>query len=182
MPRRSPPRLEAVTPTAASLLGFLHEGPLSGWDLVAKAERTIGDFWNITKSQVYRELEVLERLGYLTRGKVGARSRRPYALTPRGREAFAAWLAQTPGPLIMRWPLVLTVYFGKHLEPTVLSGFLRQHRAQHAALAATLETLSTQLHGRGDTHIEAVLSLGKRFHTLTVAWIDEQLKAPRTKR
>lgn len=41
--------------TAASLLGFLHEGPMSGWDLVNLAQERIGDFWTITQSQVYRE-------------------------------------------------------------------------------------------------------------------------------
>src|SRR5262245_20486282 len=38
-----------LTPTAASLLGFLHHGPATGWDLCAKVELTIGDFWNVTK-------------------------------------------------------------------------------------------------------------------------------------
>ena len=34
-----------LNPTAASLLGFLHEGPMRGWDLVAIAQQRIGDFW-----------------------------------------------------------------------------------------------------------------------------------------
>ena len=43
--------------TAASLLGMLHDGPLSGWDLVAKAEDEIGAFWSLTRSQVYRSAD-----------------------------------------------------------------------------------------------------------------------------
>jgi DNA-binding PadR family transcriptional regulator len=173
-PRRKP-TAEAITPTAASLLGFLHEGPLSGWDLVVKAEGTIGDFWNITKSQVYRELETLARMGYVGQGKLGVRARRPYSITALGRRAFVAWLEQAPGPLLMRWPLALTVFFGKHLEPPALSGFLKQHRIQHAALVATLSAFEPQLRTSGDEHVLAVLSLGTRFHALVVEWIDEQL-------
>ena len=48
-----------LNPTAASLLGFLHQGPMTGWDLAQTVEATIGDFWNVTRSQVYRELRTL---------------------------------------------------------------------------------------------------------------------------
>ena len=41
-----------VNPTAASLLGFLHDGPMSGWDLVNRAQERIGEFWSLTRSQV----------------------------------------------------------------------------------------------------------------------------------
>jgi len=30
-----------LNPTAASLLGFLHHGPMTGWDLVAAAQTVI---------------------------------------------------------------------------------------------------------------------------------------------
>ncbi len=49
--------------TAASLLGFLHEGPKTGWDLVATAQDRIGKFWSVTTSQVYRELAAMEAAG-----------------------------------------------------------------------------------------------------------------------
>jgi hypothetical protein len=32
---------------------------MSGWELYAGSERTIGQFWSITRSQVYRELRTL---------------------------------------------------------------------------------------------------------------------------
>ncbi len=50
-------------PTAASLLGFLLEGPMTGWDIVAAVEGSIGYFWNLTRSQVYRELPALAEAG-----------------------------------------------------------------------------------------------------------------------
>ena len=71
--------------TAASLLGMLHDGPLSGWDLVAKAEDEIGAFWSLTRSQVYRELKTLSERGLIEAGRAGARDRRPYSLTDDGR-------------------------------------------------------------------------------------------------
>ena len=78
--------------TAASLLGFLVDGPKSGWDLVATAQRRIGDFWSLTQSQVYRELTAMAEAGLVEPGERGSRERRPYEITDAGRAAFAEWL------------------------------------------------------------------------------------------
>ena len=107
--------------TAASLLGFLHEGPMTGWDLVATAQRRIGDFWSLTQSQVYRELSGMAGAGLVEAGERGARDRRPYRLTEAGRRAFAAWIARPPGPETIRFPLLLTVLFGGHVPPERLA-------------------------------------------------------------
>ncbi|MFE3732487.1 PadR family transcriptional regulator, partial [Nocardia sp. NPDC059154] len=88
--------------TAASLLGFLHQGELSGWDLVALAQDRIGDFWTITQSQVYRELATMHQNGLVDKGAAGARDRTPYRITEDGREAFAEWIARDPGAETIR--------------------------------------------------------------------------------
>ena len=49
--------------TQGSLLGFLHDGPLTGWDLIRRVEGGLSRFWNVTSSHVYRELRTLEERG-----------------------------------------------------------------------------------------------------------------------
>ena len=83
--------------TAASLLGFLHEGPKTGWDLVATAQDRIGKFWSLTTSQVYRELAAMETAGLIVAGEKGPRDRKPYSLTDAGRRAFADWIVPRRG-------------------------------------------------------------------------------------
>src|SRR5688572_7880831 len=102
--------------TAASLLGFLHDRPLTGWDLVEVARAEIGDFWSLTQSQVYRELAAMATAGLVEAGERGPRDRRPYSITDAGRGAFAEWTAREPGSEIIRFPLLLTVLFGRHLS------------------------------------------------------------------
>ena len=51
-----------------SLLGFLHEGPLTGWDLIRRVEGGLSRFWNVTSSHVYRELRTLEERGLIEAG------------------------------------------------------------------------------------------------------------------
>jgi DNA-binding PadR family transcriptional regulator len=117
--------------TAASLLGFLHAGPMSGWDLLTIADLVIGDFWSLARSQVYRELDAMAKAGLVEAGPPGRRDRRAYDLTAAGRAAFAEWIASEPGPESIRFPLLLTVSFGRHLAPEVLERFLVTHRATH---------------------------------------------------
>jgi DNA-binding PadR family transcriptional regulator len=77
-----------LNPTAAALLGFLHSGELSGYDLAKAAAEIIGDFWHVTRSQVYRELAALSACGLVTPAGTGPRAKRPYRITGAGRAAF----------------------------------------------------------------------------------------------
>ncbi len=89
--------MSRVNSTAAALLGLLHDGPLSGWDLWSTAQLVIGDFWTVTRSQVYRELAAMAQAGLVVSGETGPRDRKPYALTDAGREATAT-ARVTPAP------------------------------------------------------------------------------------
>src|SRR5438105_841576 len=111
----------SLNPTAASLLGFLHDGPKTGWELASTVESSLGGFWNVTRSQVYRELRTLDLTGLITAGERGPRDRRPYALTEAGRAAFAGWIAREPGEEIIRYPLLLTIFFAEHIAPERLT-------------------------------------------------------------
>ena len=133
-----------LNPTAASLLGFLHERPMTGWTLAQVAASMIGDFWNVTRSQVYRELRTLEEQGLVEPGETGARDRRPYAITDAGRAAFAQWITREPGPDLIRSPLLLTVFFGAHLDPTLMARHLTLQRVHHEQRLAFYEALHEQ--------------------------------------
>ncbi len=130
------PRPIELNATAASLLGFLNAGPQSGYELAARIENSIGAFWNVTRSQIYRELRVLEAGGCIAVGETGSRDRRPYALTDAGRAAFADWIAREPGDENIRFPLLLALFFGEAVAPAELARTLRAHRARHEARLA----------------------------------------------
>lgn len=139
------PAMFELNATAASLLGFLHQGAMTGWDLAQAVEGSIGDFWNVTRSQVYRELRALEEQGLVEPGETGARDRRPYAVTDKGRDAFGRWISREPGGDVIRSPLLLTIYFGGHLDERLLVRFLTLHRVLHQQRLDHYEALHTQL-------------------------------------
>jgi len=160
--------------TAASLLGFLHDGPSSGWDLLAKARRHIGRFWSLTSSQVYRELAALDRAGLIRAGRSGPRDRRPYQLTAAGRRAFAEWIRQPPGTEQIRYPLLLTLGFGWHLPTETLQAFAASHRGDHAQrLAGYLDARQAALGtGHADPFAMATLDFGIRYEQAVLDWFE----------
>ena len=162
--------------TAASLLGFLHDGPMTGYELAATAQRVIGDFWSLTQSQVYRELAWMADAGLVTPGERGTRDRRPYALADPGRAAFAEWVVRPPGAETIRHPLLLAISFGRHVPPDRLAAFIRQHRETHAerlhvyeTQAAAAEAIPTS--GRDPFRV-ATLAFGIAYERAVMDWFD----------
>ena len=167
-------REKALNATAASLLGFLHEGPMTGWDLVAAAQQRIGSFWTLTQSQVYRELNAMARAGLVSVGERGPRDRKPYALTPAGRAAFRDWINQEPGLEQVRFPLLVTLMFASHLTPERLATTLARHRAVHAERLETYEQAAQALDAQpaADPARRATLDFGLRYEHAVLDWFD----------
>ncbi len=160
--------------TAASLLGFIHDGAMSGYELAATAQGVIGDFWSLTQSQVYRELASMAEAGLVTPGERGTRDRRPYGLTDAGRAAFSDWVTRPPGAESIRHPLLLTVSFGRHVPPARLATFLRQHRDAHAerlrAYEAQKHSLDAAEDGEQDPFRAATLAFGIAYERAVRDW------------
>ncbi|MET7771042.1 PadR family transcriptional regulator [Nocardia sp. NPDC005366] len=162
-------RRKPLNSTAASLLGFLHEGPMSGWDLVTIAQERIGDFWTITQSQVYRELAAMDACGLVEKGQAGARDRTPYRITDAGREAFREWIARDPGGETIRVPLLLTLSFGEHLDPDHLDRIIAANRTiHHTRLDGYLAEDRDEL----TPHQRATLEFGIGYETAVLEWFE----------
>jgi DNA-binding PadR family transcriptional regulator len=156
-------------PTAASLLGFLHRGPMTGWELARAAQNAIGQFWNITSSHVYRELRNLEAAGLVAAGETGVRDRRPYTITDAGRGVFERWIAQEPGPDIIRSPVLLMVFFGAHLPPALFRRFLTLHRLRHEQLLERYRALADTV-GDSDPFAAATVAYGIAHEEAVARW------------
>ena len=162
-----------LNPTAASLLGFLHEGDFSGYDLVKVAEQLIGDFWSLTQSQVYRELTALAGRGLVEAGETGARSKRPYRITDAGRAAFRAWIVEPPANEQIRYPLLLTLCFGGHLPVEQLLEFIGDQRRVHELRLKKYRATLEEMPVRAYPHQYATLRFGLRYEQAVLDWMAE---------
>ncbi|HKT04311.1 MAG TPA: PadR family transcriptional regulator [Rugosimonospora sp.] len=162
-----------INSTAGSLLGFLHDGPQTGWQLVARAEQTIGPFWSLTRSQVYRELSHMAEHGLVAPGPVGRRDSRPYTITDAGRQAFRDWAAHGPDSATMRLPMLLFVVLGRHIDADQLASMLTEQRRHQAELLARYLRHRDQLRQTGaDPFLLATLEYGIAVARATVRWLD----------
>jgi DNA-binding PadR family transcriptional regulator len=159
--------------TGASLLGLLHDGPATGWDLLEQARRGLARFWNMTSSHVYRELKTLETRGLVRAGAPGPRDRRPFSITPSGRGAFATWIRQEPAQEQMRIPLLVTLWFAKHLDEETLEHFLDDHRAEHeqrlAEYRGFMDTVADS--DIADPHLGSVVEFGIAYEEAFLGWL-----------
>lgn len=167
--------VQDLNATAASLLGFLHDGPRTGWDLVAMAEAAIGPFWSLTRSQVYRELARMAESGYVEAGDPGPRERRPYEITDAGRAAFLEWASREPGEEVIRFPLLLLIALGRHMPAGQLIPAVRHHRTLHAIRLQRLEGVMQAVEAAegADPFAVATMRFGLGYERAAVAWFDE---------
>ena len=134
----------SLNSTAAALLGLLHEGPMTGGELVAAAKQRMDPFWSVTRSQVYRELPGWPQAGYVRAGKLGPRAAQPYAITAAGKRAFRSWLTEPAGADHARNPLVLRIGFGAHHAPGVVKRLVEEARGGHQESLAANRARATQ--------------------------------------
>ena len=73
---------------------MLDSGISTGYAIKRAVDRSTRFFWAASLAQVYPELAALENGGYIvgTDAPRGARPRRVYRLTDKGREALQEWL------------------------------------------------------------------------------------------
>ena len=83
-----------LKPGSYLILGMLDSGISTGYAIKRAVDRSTRFFWAASLAQVYPELAALENGGYIigTDAPRGARPRRVYRLTDKGREALQEWL------------------------------------------------------------------------------------------
>jgi PadR family transcriptional regulator, regulatory protein AphA len=172
-----------MTPTARAILGLLSIVPMSGYDLAQAAERTVGRFWPVSKSQVYAELARLEPLG-LVQGTEIAQDRRPdkrvFRLTEPGEEALDAWLesADLAAPRF-RLPFLLKIFLGHRAAPGRSAALLQEVRDRALAQVQQLEALLAVLDHPDAAYARLTVSYLLRMAETTAAWArDAQASLP----
>jgi DNA-binding PadR family transcriptional regulator len=160
-----------INPTAAALLGLLHEGPMTGGQLMAAAERRLAPYWSMTRSQVYRELPALADQGYVRMGKPGPRSSQPYSITASGKRVFSRWLAESPGRDTIRNPTALRVAFGEQHSANQLRTLYSGASEYHTEALTAAREQAKDAKKAGDSYSAAALEFAVAYHKAALSWL-----------
>ncbi|MGH3430965.1 MAG: PadR family transcriptional regulator [Mycobacteriales bacterium] len=163
---------KALNATAAALLGLLHDGAMTGGQLISAAQQRLGPFWTTTRSQVYRELPLLAVAGYVRSGEQGPRSAQPYAITATGRRAFSEWLNEPAGRDQVRNPLLLRVAFGPLHADTQLAALYASQEEDRAARLAELKAALKEARREGDPFRIATVEFAVTYHKAVLRWLE----------
>jgi DNA-binding PadR family transcriptional regulator len=120
-----------LTATSYIVLGLVDRlGEASAYDLKRAVATSVGNFWSVPHSQVYREAARLEDAGYVKgrhEATPGGRERTIYRLLPRGTAALERWRSEPPDMLgELRDPGLLKLHLGAEPQPLA-----RAQRAAH---------------------------------------------------
>ncbi|MBK8021407.1 MAG: PadR family transcriptional regulator [Chloroflexi bacterium] len=167
-----------------AILGFLQVMPMTGYDLKTRAfDQSVAHFWSAVQQQIYRELEKMEGLGWVT-CTVELQTERPprkvYHISDAGRAALDAWLKQ-PQPLVQhREPFLIQLFFAAQLTNSQIVALfhdqLTGHQARLEAYQGVVIPPSEDLsERRRRTLVGLTLDLGVRMEQMYIDWLTEAI-------
>ncbi len=139
-----------LSATTYVVLGLVSIRPITGYELAGYAERSIGNFFPLTRSHIYSELERLGRLGLLEATEIAQESaptKRVYEITPDGSDELRHWLEDAVMKEERSRSLFLVrIFFGDRSSPAHLAVLLDEFesaaRARRDRLAAMVDKLA----------------------------------------
>jgi DNA-binding PadR family transcriptional regulator len=167
-----------LPPTAYVVLGLVSLRPRAGHELAGYAERSVGNFFPLTRSHIYSELERLCGLGLLEATEVRQvrfPNKRVYAITAEGEDVLREWVEESPVISERQRNLFLArVFFADRMAPARLEAILFEYEAQARARRDRLGDVVERLEPRPQAAFRrATAMFGVRREQAKLDWLRE---------
>ncbi len=164
--------------TELAVLGALSVGPMTGYRLRAAITETLGHFWHESFGQIYPTLKALEADGLVERE--GATGSGAFRITAAGEERLRSLLAEPFNPPPARDPLLLRLFFGRHVTPELTRERIAQALDAAVARSEEFARIRAEVEEQPGTE-DAVywlltLSAGEHAAQARIAWAREALE------
>lgn len=170
-----------LTPTSYLVLGLVAQlQPVTSYAMKQYVGLSIGYFWSFPHSQLYAEPARLVMAGLLTEDvETSGRRRRRYSITPAGREALAAWLAEPTSQFTeIRDLAMLKLFFGGLADDVSRRALAIEQQRVHQARREEYEALQARYAGIADPWQLRTLDIGIRCESAFVAFWSELAADP----
>ncbi len=164
--------------TELAVLGALSVEPMTGYRLRAAITDTLGHFWHESFGQIYPTLNALEAAGLVQReGTTGSGA---FHITAAGEARLRDLLAEPFSPPPARDPLLLRLFFARHVAPELTRERLTQ--ALDAAVSRSEEfarvraEIEEQPKPADAIYWLITLSAGEHAARARIAWLREALE------
>ena len=161
------------------ILGLLNENPMSGYDLKKIIDLRFKYFWNESFGQIYPGLEKLVKEKLVTKAidRENKKKRSVYSITEKGKSELLKWLSRPVDTELMRFEILLKVYFGNLLEKTDLDKHISAFRSKHTQNLEIIKQFEEELLSIRDMHdnheyVLKVILFGKMVYETFIKWSD----------
>ena len=163
----------SLNPISYVVLGIVAtRGPSTSYEMKKLVGTSINFFWTFPHAQLYREPQRLTKLGMLDEEQAeGGRRQRVFTITPQGRDALDAWLANPePSNVEIRDPALLKLFFGRLASTDKIVALAEAQVSGHQAAQAKYQQLLDRYgHRQQLAHQLAPLRIGITYEQ---AYID----------
>lgn len=172
------------------LLGLLNYGKMTGYDLDKTFKDSLYYFWPAQTSQIYRELNEMERLGWLTSEiifQTDKPNRKLYSITALGEVELQNWLAENSleKEFQIRSLFLLKLFFSGEKSPRENLETLKEYKAKCLDELKDLEQVSGKIEHYAEStqniHDSVYWNLTARFGELHIKmclkFADEAIQA-----
>jgi DNA-binding PadR family transcriptional regulator len=125
---------------------------MTGYELDKEFKRSLGYFWYAKQQQIYRELDEMEKKGWLTSARIMQNekpNKRVYSITTEGKTEFMDWLnlpkSYMKNALQQKSEILLRVFFGSEADDDVTLELLHRYRDECIENIQNMENLRIEL-------------------------------------
>ena len=157
-----------------AVLGFLLLAPMTGYELKAMMDLTIGHFNRASYGGIYPSLKKLARGGYVSMAQSvgGGKIRKTYRPLPAGKKAFQAWLKTPPEITRGPGPLLTKIFFLGLGDRETARSFSLGIRGASRERVEWLKRVKAEFRDKADPYMAATWQFGIDYYEFLQEWFE----------
>ena len=168
------------------ILGLINYSDKTGYEIMTVFKHSLNHFWTAQTSQIYRELQTMEKAGWITQTHVaqnGKPDKKVFSITEAGRTELLRWLREDSLPQGDRSPLLLKTFFLGECSTEENIEFFRKLRQENAFPDGGIE-VTHQAEDYRDTiedperaiYWRMTIRFAQMYEQMLHAWCDECMR------
>ena len=171
------------------ILGLLSYGSMTGYDVKKLFSESLNFFWNTQTSQIYRELDTIEKKEWVTSEYIVQNdkpNKKVFTLSDKGTSELVRWLDEhsVENTLKIRDEMTMRVFFGANGDKGALKKELIEYKKMNEEFYERLKKSEGELDYRekltdkNGEKIYWLMAIKRGYYTATsnIHWVDECLK------
>lgn len=172
------------------LLGLLNYGGMTGYDLSKTFKESLAFFWKAQTSQIYRELNLMEKEGFLTSTiefQTDKPNRRVYTITEQGRAELKNWLNDYTASSLTgtKSIFLMKMFFSGNRDITSNIHSLRAHKDECENALKKMTPVDNSIQNYGEKVAGNINMLywgmtaefGRAYFQMCVQWAEQCIKS-----